>query len=271
MTFTLRRNPVNNAERAGHVEIHTLKVGGELTDLELMCIRSWIRLDYRVYVHSYDEIYLPAGANRYDANLLMPKAKIFRNKRNGSLAVFADVYRATMLTKIPALWLDTDIFLVRAFDFSCENILACENGSDVGNINNALLKLTPDSPILKEIIRRYENPYTALPWDKLGKVWQIFVKALLSGGLRAEHLSWGALGYLAIQKTVRRSGFDGQILGPEHCLTSATCPLFDELADPDQFLAEPVFYVHFHQSNYDLKKKPVAPNSIMGRLLQHME
>ena len=118
---------MGNAERAGQIEIHTLKVGGELTDLELMCIRSWIRLNYKVYVHSYDDIYLPTGAKHYDANLLMPKAKIFRNKRNGSLAVFADVYRATMLTKIPALWLDTDIFLIRAFDFSCEKILACRN------------------------------------------------------------------------------------------------------------------------------------------------
>ncbi|GLS21920.1 hypothetical protein GCM10007874_49370 [Labrys miyagiensis] len=112
----------------GVVPIHTLWIGEVLGPIERLCLISWVRLGYEVVLHSYADLQVPAGVKTVDASLLLSADKIFRNERNGSLAVFSDVYRALILKRFFAIWLDIDIFLVRRFDFSAPNILAMEGG-----------------------------------------------------------------------------------------------------------------------------------------------
>jgi hypothetical protein len=247
-------------------DIHTLWIGGELGPLEWLCLHSWLRLGYRVILHAYESISLPPGVERFDAARLLPAEKLFKHRRTGSWATFADIYRALILRNFTATWLDADIFLVRPLDLSGSNILAKEHGNCLTHINNAVMKLAPDHPILDEILDRYDQPLKALPWNRPGKVWHVIVSAARSGRLHPGHLPWGELGGRAIQSFISRHGFDGRILGPELCLTPFHTAIFQPSDDPDGALAEPVSYVHLYRSQ--LQADPANPltGSVYSRL-----
>ncbi|MGE5266793.1 MAG: hypothetical protein ACM3L9_05430 [Deltaproteobacteria bacterium] len=246
--------------------IHTLWVGSALGPLEQLCLASWVRLGYNVVLHCYDELPTPKGVQTFDAAKSIPRNRIFRNARNGSLAVFADVYRAMILKRFDALWLDADIFLLKAFDFSPPNLLAKEGGDDTKNLNNAVMRLSPDHPILDEILAIYQHPSRGLPWDRPGKLWQIFVQSAASLQFGPQHLPWGALGYIPIQRYVAQHGFDGVILESRLCLTGTRTPLFVPVNNPAEALGDPVVYIHFWGSQRkDQLSKPV-PSSIYGLL-----
>lgn len=245
--------------------IHTLWIG-ELGPLEWLCLSSWKRLGYRVVLHAYTQQQAPDGVEVCDASRLLPADKIFRCSANGSLAVFSDVYRALILKNFDAVWLDADIFLLRHIDFSAPNILAAEGGDEIRNLNSAVLRLEPGHPILEKIIRRYKRPYLGMPWTRPKKAWPVLTRALRSRNFGPEHLPWGALGYGAIQGHVAKHGFDGRILPAELCLTQKNAPIFDAVADPASYLADPVAYVHMYRSGLKFDLTVPAQGSIYERL-----
>lgn len=251
--------------------IHTLWVGSVLGPLEKLCLTSWRRLGYSVVLHTYDDLVTPEGVQKFDAAKLIPRNRVFRNARNGSFAVFADVYRAMILKRFDALWLDADIFLVRKFDFSPPNLLAKEGGDEITNINNAVMRLVPDHPILDEIISIYEHPSRGLPWDRPGKLWQILVQSFASFGFGPQHLPWAALGYIPIQRHIAAHGFDGVLLDSRLCLTGTATPLFTPIVNPKGALNDPLVYVHFWGSQRkDLASTP-TPSSIFWHLCKSIE
>jgi hypothetical protein len=256
---------------SGQPTIHTLWVGSELSPLEWLCLSSWVRLGYSVVLHTYNDLPVPKGVALFDAQNLIPKSKIFRNQRNGSLAVFADIYRVMILKRFDALWFDADIFLIRPFDFSPVNLLAREGGQDVSGINNAVMRLSSDHPILAEILSIYRNPLYGLPWSRPGKIWQIFVQSIASFGFGPQHLPWGALGYIPIQRYVSQHGFDGMLLDSNLCLSGHNSPLFEPVDDPDIAVANPVVYIHFWRSQRSDDLSNPKPLSIYWHLWKIMK
>jgi hypothetical protein len=248
---------------SGSADIHTLWIGGGLGPLEWLCLHSWIRLGYGVVLHAYEDIPRPPGVAWFDASRLLPAEKLFRNERNGSWAIVADVYRTLLLKNLSVTWLDADIFMVRPLDLSAPNILAKESVNGGANINNAVMKLAPDHPILDEILDRYNNPFKALPWSK---AWRVIIKAARFGGLHPSLLPWGALGGLAIQRAISRHGFDGRMLEPEICLTPHRVAIFEPIEDPDAALAEPISYVHLYRSKAHVDLANPMPGSVYSRL-----
>jgi hypothetical protein len=224
--------------------LHTMWIGSRLGPSESLCLKSWVMHGHRVVLHAYGDLTVPAGVELVDAGKILPRDRIFKN-RNGSLAPFSDVFRARLLQTAPVTWLDADIFLLRPFSLKGENILSREGD---GAVNNAVMRLDPDHPILAEIVNRYKRPWTAIPWDKPRKAWPVLTMGATSFGLHARHLPWGALGAKAIDKQISTGGFDGTILGPECSLTAHRSPLFEALPNPDALLGEPVLYVHLYRS-----------------------
>ena len=244
--------------------VHTLWVGSELGPLELLCIKSWLRQGHEVFVHSYERIPLPEGAKSFDASALCSPRKVFRN-RNGSLAPFSDVYRVLILQAYPVLWLDTDVFLLRPFDFGPNVIVKEGNGSDA-RANNSVMRLRQDHPILLEVLNRWQRPWKAIPWDHPRKAWPVITMGATSFGLHAKHLPWGALGSLAMEKCIRENGFDGAVLGFERSLTAHRVDLFSALADANVFLQDPIVYVHLYRSQLKRDLANPVPGSVYARL-----
>jgi len=256
---------LENSNSFSSPAVHTLWIGGELGPLEYLCISSWLRQGHEVFVHSYQKISLPNGAKSFDASALCPINKVFRN-RKGSLAPFSDVYRALILQAFPVLWLDSDIFLLRPFDFEQSNVLVKEGNDDAARVNNSVMRLSKDHPILLEILDRWRHPWKAIPWDKPKKAWPVFTMAACSLGLHARHLPWAALGSLAIEKSVREHGFDGIVLSYDRSLTSHRVNLFSPVVDADIFLRDPVVYVHLYKSQLTMDLARPIPGSVYSRL-----
>ena len=83
----------NNLERVG-----SLWVGNELSNLEILSIRSFILNNHPYHLYVYNDIKnLPEGVTLEDANKIVPEKDIFRapgsNGRPGSLGAFSDYFR----------------------------------------------------------------------------------------------------------------------------------------------------------------------------------
>jgi hypothetical protein len=215
-------------------------------------------------VHCYDDVSAPRGVQLFDASKLLLRKYIFRN-RKGSLAPFSDVYRTLILQSFPVLWLDTDIFLLRPFDFEGSNILSQEGRDESARPNNAVMRLSKNHPILLEILDRWQRPWTAIPWGKPRKAWPVVTMGIAEGGFRAQHLPWGALGFLAIEKVIRNQGFDGRILNHTLSLTNHKVPLFLPIANAAAHL-EGIAYVHLYRSQASGDLTRPADGSIYGQL-----
>jgi hypothetical protein len=250
---------------SNNVEIHTLWIG-TLGPLECLCLSSWVRLGYKVILHTYDTMPAPNGIFLYNAENLMPRKSIFTCAANNNIAVFSDVYRAAILNAFPnAIWLDADIFLLKHIDFSAENILAMENGDAIEHINSAVMRLQPNHPILNKILKRYNRPYLGVPWKKPKKAWRVITRAMASGGIRPQHLPWGALGYGAIHDHVSKCGFDGKILPSRICLTGKDVPIFSAIDNADAWINK-ASYIHMYRSGLKINLLQPAQDSIYERL-----
>lgn len=246
--------------------IHTLWVGERLGPLGWLCLTSWVKQGHPVTLHVYDEIAAPEGVTLVDAAKLMPREAIFRDRRTKNLAAFSDVFRVAILRAHDAVWLDADIFLLQPFDFPERNILSAEGRPGDATINNAAMRLAPEHPILQEIWKRYRNPWAAAPWDRPRKLWSPMWLALRYGGLRPEHLRWGALGFRAIDQVIRREGFVGLVLGAERSITPITVSLFEPIDDAEARLAPPAVYAHIYRSNAVADLARPKPGSIYAKL-----
>ena len=250
--------------------LHSLWIGQTLGPLEVLCLQSWVRLGYEVTLHAYAPLETPAGVAVVDANLLMPAKQIFRDRRSGSLAPFSDVFRAQILMRHEATWLDTDIFLLGRLPLDSRNVLAREYLDGADRFNNAVMRLEPGHPILKEIVARYRNPLRALDWRRPRKQWSTIRQSLLALRLSPAHLRWGALGAQAINDQIARTGFDGQVLGAELCLNSAKTPLFSADEGAERALAGAT-YVHLYKSQLKLDLGRPTPGSVYAGLWARLD
>lgn len=91
-----------------------------MSDLEIMCLKSWVGHGHPVYLYSYEDISgLPVGVTLCDANEIieggaitydgpMPKSAM---SNAFTMLPFSDRFRFTMLRLNGGLWLDLDIIL----------------------------------------------------------------------------------------------------------------------------------------------------------------
>ena len=103
--------------------INCFWIGAPLSELELTCLRSWIRF-HPVILYSYQQIELPAdlsGVQLKDAMEILSQDYFFEyNKRTPAYKYlpFADLFRFTMLHKKGGIWLDLDLILQRPINQS---------------------------------------------------------------------------------------------------------------------------------------------------------
>lgn len=116
-----------------------------MSDLEIMCLKSWAGHGHPVHLYSYEDISgLPVGVILRDANEIieggpdiydgpMPKTV---SKTAFEMMPFSDRFRFTLLRMNGGLWLDLDIILVRPIpdelfeqDFWCSSERTLQSGA----------------------------------------------------------------------------------------------------------------------------------------------
>ena len=99
--------------------IQSLWIGDDLTNLEKLCIQSFLDNGHEFHLYTYAEIGgipVSGGLIVKDGNEILPEKKIFQCE-GGSYAAFADWFRYALLTAKGGAWVDMDMVCLKPFDF----------------------------------------------------------------------------------------------------------------------------------------------------------
>lgn len=159
-------------------------------------------------LYSYEPAQLrgvPDGVDLRDAAEVMSDPKRTKHFDGKFKALGSDFFRYELLAKALGYWVDLDLIFLKPFNFPNTHVFGWERE---GSINGAVLKMPPDSPMLKllrEIPERNWCPPFFGPRRKLEYYWQ-----RLRGDVELEDLPWGVAGPGLITYLVKKMGYTAE-------------------------------------------------------------
>ena len=176
--YVYRQPERNDAARVPEV-VRMLWVGGELSPIEQLSIKSWIAHGFEVELYTYDGVgNVPKGCQIRSGEDIMPKSTIFAHsaksgRSKGSFAGFADIFRWRLLNKVGGFWADCDIVCLQPFRLPQGLAIASEVArtfnADHMAITNCFFGGPAGHPMFQAACDRIENfDAEALGWGELG-------------------------------------------------------------------------------------------------------
>ncbi len=156
--------------RNGNSIIQGLWIGGDLSPLERISLRSFLTNGHEFVLYAYDTLTgVPSGVVVEDAEKIIPRSRLFRYV-TGSYAVFADLFRYKLLLEKGGWWSDLDVVCLRPFDFPNEYVFATEpDERGRAFVTNSVIKAPVGSPVLKSALAFCEtSDLTKLRWGASG-------------------------------------------------------------------------------------------------------
>ena len=118
--------------------VQSLWIGDPLSNLEKLCIQSFLDNGHEFHVYVYDDVQgIPDGATIKDGNEILPESEIFRNN-NGSVAGFSDYFRFALLAKRGGFWVDMDFVCIKPFCFDSDIVFGV-SGRPTGYMTGAIM------------------------------------------------------------------------------------------------------------------------------------
>jgi hypothetical protein len=199
-----------------------------------------------------------------DASNVLPASAVVRHRR-GSVAPFSDWFRYELLKRGAGTWIDTDMYLLRPLDEQAEHLFGEERPRV---INNAVLRLPANSPILDELLGPFRGtmPAWLAPRHRLSS----YFRKWRGGSVDVGAMPWGTTGPAALTAAAAKFGLSSLALPP-----AAFYPVpwesFGWIADPTQHLDEMVtnITVGVHLWNECIKtfkNDPAPRGSFLERL-----
>lgn len=143
-------------------EIASLWIGGRLSWLEQLCLKSFADMGHHTTLYSYAPIdNVPKGVHTADAADIFPEEPMLRHARTGSPAIHADMWRLQLLKKTAKIWVDADVYCYRPFDTRSKYVFGWEKP---GLVCNAVLGLPKSSKTLAKLISFFKDEYAIAPW-----------------------------------------------------------------------------------------------------------
>lgn len=141
--------------------VQSLWIGNTLTDLEVYCIKSFLKNGFTFHLYTYDSVNrVPKGTIIKDANTILNKKTIFLLQ--DTYLPFSDIWRYKLMYEKGGYWVDMDMICIRPFDFKDEYVFASERTikegaykmsvPHVANIN--ILKAPKHSLFYKELFEK---------------------------------------------------------------------------------------------------------------------
>ena len=124
--------------------IHGFWMGPNLSRLEQLTLRSFVRWGHSFHLWLYDELEtpVPKGVTVCDASEILPRERIFRKRERdaetgvgeGSISPFTDLFRYKLLYDRGGVWSDMDITCLRPFDLEADYVFRSHQLGMVGNL-----------------------------------------------------------------------------------------------------------------------------------------
>jgi hypothetical protein len=199
-----------------------------------------------------------------DANLVLPENQIIRH-RDGSPALFANRFRYELQRRGLGTWIDADLYLLRPLP-ETEYLFGLE---DEATINNSVLRLPPDSPIIPPLLAIFEQQVVPnwLPWRERLKA---SLRLKFTGTLDLGKLPWGvagpkALTALALQHGLHDLAMPADVFSPVHW-TKASWITDAETRLADVITPETVGVHLWNERIKGFKYQPAPAGSFLWRL-----
>ena len=185
--------------------ISSLWIGGELSWLEQLCLKSFADAGHRTTLYSYDPISnVPEGVLTADAATIYPREPMLKHARTGSPAIHADMWRLHLLKKTDEVWVDADMYCYRPFDYSSEHIYGWEKHPHL--VCNAVLGLPKDSPALNEMLEFFSDPYVIAPWLSADQIHELEKERDAGTPVHITEQTWGFTGPASVTYFLKKTG-----------------------------------------------------------------
>ena len=186
--------------------VKSLWIGSALTNLERLCINSFIKngYEFHLYIYDYDNAMgIPLGTIVKDGNEIIDKKEIFCYRdpqHNGSFSAFSNWFRYKMLYELGGYWVDMDMVCLKPFDFEEEYVFSSETCygrddlKDGVHTTSSLIKVPKHSEIMKYC------------WDKTQEI--------------GKNVEWGQIGPKLLKEAVDKFNLQGYVKSP-----TTFCPI----------------------------------------------
>lgn len=189
-------------------EIGCLWIGGALSFLEVLCLRSMMAHGNRVTLFSYEPVEnLPNGVMPADAAEIAPMDTALLHRKTGSPALQSDLFRYRLLKARPGMvWCDADMLFLAPLPES-PYLFGYEGP---GRINGAVLALPSDSSVLDALLEFCSSSYPVPPWLPVSEQAE-----LAETPVHVSDMGWGVWGPVALSYFIEQEGLAHQALAQE--------------------------------------------------------
>lgn len=143
--------------------IQSLWIGDELSNIEKLCIKSYLFQGSQFHLYTYDQVKgVPDGTIIKDGNEILDQSLIFRD-RSGSLGAFSDWFRFEMLYKKGGFYVDMDMICLKPFNFESDEMVFGKEDSKT--VSGAIMKFPKGHSLCRHMADRCMKPNTILEYD----------------------------------------------------------------------------------------------------------
>jgi hypothetical protein len=150
--------------------IQSLWVGGRLSTMEQLAIRSFQSHGHEFVLYAYEDPEgVPPGTIVMDANRIIPASRIFTYREHQSYAGFANFFRYKLLLDKGGWFVDADMVCLRPFNFQDDYVFSSEGLEDRQLVNVGAIKAPAGSAVLEYAWNACEQmDIAALQWSQCG-------------------------------------------------------------------------------------------------------
>lgn len=179
-------------------------LGGALGPLSAACLASFVRHGHRVVLYCYDMPKdVPSGVELADAAAIVPSSRIAKHKKSGSYAPFSDLFRYELQRRDLGMWIDCDVYCVRAFTFEQPYVFGWKTRDALGN---AVLRLPSGSKLTSDLIALFDKRSTIYPWLSRDEQKRWLERKWAGESFDWTDLPWAVTGPSALTYLVRELG-----------------------------------------------------------------
>ncbi|PRY75503.1 hypothetical protein CLV80_11290 [Yoonia maritima] len=191
--------------------VGALWIGGSLTWLEQLCLKSFVDQGHQTILYTYGKVTgVPEGVEIRDGNTVLPTDRFITHDRSGSVALFSDLFRFHMIANDPdIIYVDTDVYSVKPFPGNESHVFGYEtrtNEKNEGQINGAILRMPQDSPALQGLLEFTKDEYPIPEWLPRKRLVGIKKRAEEGNPMHVSELPWGVWGPLGVTAFLRKTG-----------------------------------------------------------------
>jgi hypothetical protein len=260
---------------ATEYRVAALWIGGALSYLEQLCLKSFVDAGQAITLYSYEPIpNVPDGVERADANAILPERGFLRHERTNSPALHSDLFRYHLLAKTDrTIWADTDAYCVRPFTTPNGHFHAWE--SETG-INGGVLGLPRDSATLAALLEFTADEFAIPEWYGRGVQADMAAKKAAGTPVHAGEMKWGVWGPHALTHYLKKTGevrhtMPRVALYPFHYADRRE--MLRPGVDMSAYVTDQTYSIHFYGRRMRARLVQVyggvpRPRSVVGQLLR---